>query len=358
MKQQRRPTIKRIAALAEVSRGTVDRALNNRSGVDPAVAERIRRIADELGYAPHKAAKSLRFNHSPKTIGIVLPSVNRAFFDQIVEGVHQAAQELRDMGIGTTVNTVDAADDTLVERAMNDMIEAHVAGLIITGPDTARVRSAVNRAVEVGIPVITINSDIPDSKRLCFVGQDLAKSGRVAGELMAKTVCGSGRVLAITGNLNFQAHNDRIVGFREGLLRWAHDLEVDVREGFDTYQGTFDAVRNAFAEAQRNGLPIRGVYMATGNIDAALELLQPPQALTMNGHHVPQRRPRVITNDVLPVVTRGLQEGAIDFTIFQDPVHQGYVPVKTMYNYLLTREPPESEWYQSPIRIMGASELE
>jgi LacI family transcriptional regulator len=220
MKQQRRPTIKRIAALAEVSRGTVDRALNNRSGVDPAVAERIRRIADELGYAPHKAAKSLRFNHSPKTIGIVLPSVNRAFFDQIVEGVHQAAQELRDMGIGTTVNTVDAADDTLVERAMNDMIEAHVAGLIITGPDTARVRSAVNRAVEVGIPVITINSDIPDSKRLCFVGQDLAKSGRVAGELMAKTVCGSGRVLAITGNLNFQAHNDRIVGFREGLLRW------------------------------------------------------------------------------------------------------------------------------------------
>ena len=42
-------TIKEIARLAEVSRGTVDRVLNNREGVSEETAERVRRIADELG---------------------------------------------------------------------------------------------------------------------------------------------------------------------------------------------------------------------------------------------------------------------------------------------------------------------
>lgn len=45
-------TLAEIAALAGVSRGTVDRALNDRGRVDPKVAARVRRIAAERGYRP------------------------------------------------------------------------------------------------------------------------------------------------------------------------------------------------------------------------------------------------------------------------------------------------------------------
>ena len=53
-------TMQQIADLAGVSRGTVDRALNNRGRIRPEVAEKIKMIAKELGYQPNIAAKAGR----------------------------------------------------------------------------------------------------------------------------------------------------------------------------------------------------------------------------------------------------------------------------------------------------------
>lgn len=347
--RKRRPTIANIAEIAGVSRGTVDRALNDRPGVNQEVAEMVRKIAGDLGYAPNRAAKALRFNHDPKRIGVILPVASSEFFGDIVDGIHRAEEELHDMGIETEISIIDCTDDSVVAGTLERLAEEGVAGVIATGPDTARVREAIDTLSEGGIPVVTINSDIRDCKRLCFVGQDLRKSGVVAAELMAKLVTGPGRVLAVTGNLQFQAHKDRIVGFRAGIERWGKALEVDVREGFDSYGRTSECIDKAYLKAAEEETEIVGVYMATGSIDACVDTLRRKN---------PRVRPRVVTNDVIPTVRTCLVSGEIDFTIFQDPVHQGYAPVKIIYDYLLTKEPPKSSWDQSPIRIMGASEIE
>lgn len=60
-------TIKDIAALAGVSRGTVDRVLNNRGSVNPATAEKINEIAKALDYKPNKAAGACRSKKETKT---------------------------------------------------------------------------------------------------------------------------------------------------------------------------------------------------------------------------------------------------------------------------------------------------
>lgn len=57
-------TIKEIADRAGVSRGTVDRVLNNRGKVNPEKEERVRRIAQELGYKPNVAGKAWRRGRS------------------------------------------------------------------------------------------------------------------------------------------------------------------------------------------------------------------------------------------------------------------------------------------------------
>ena len=68
-------TAQKIAELAGVSRGTVDRALHNRGRVNPEVAARIRKIADELGYKPNIVGQALVRSKRGARIGVILQSI-------------------------------------------------------------------------------------------------------------------------------------------------------------------------------------------------------------------------------------------------------------------------------------------
>lgn len=72
-------TIKDIAALAGVSRGTVDRVLNNRGSVNPATAEKINEIAKALDYKPNKAGLALAAQKRSWKLGVILFSTDNPF---------------------------------------------------------------------------------------------------------------------------------------------------------------------------------------------------------------------------------------------------------------------------------------
>jgi len=72
-------SIKQIADLAGVSRGTVDRALNDRYGIDPDLKARILKIATDLGYRSNRAGKMLSIRKSPLRIGVQMPSIGNDF---------------------------------------------------------------------------------------------------------------------------------------------------------------------------------------------------------------------------------------------------------------------------------------
>ena len=65
-------TLQQIAEAAGVSRGTVDRALNNRGRIRPEVEERIKRIAREMGYQPSRAGRALAMAKRKIRIGVIL----------------------------------------------------------------------------------------------------------------------------------------------------------------------------------------------------------------------------------------------------------------------------------------------
>lgn len=354
----RKPTIQEIARIAEVSRGTVDRVLHKRGDVKPQVAERIRQVVSDLGYAPNRAAKALKYSSTPKLVSCILPVSNREYFDQVAVGFASAARELADMGITVDVERLDCDDEgTLIEairrRCSDDGgfssgSDATVAGLILTAPDTEPVRGAIDCVIAAGVPVITLNSDITECGRLCFVGQDLKRSGLVAAELLAKMLRDEGRVVAVTGNLVYQAHTDRVVGFQRGIKLWGGSLDVDVRESFGTYQGTISCLEASFRQAKDEGMPIVGIYMATGINEACIDFLVERGLVGTV---------RVVTNDNTRSIRRALEAGIVDYTICQDPEHQGYTPLKLMYEYLFHNTLPLQPWYQSPINIVGASDI-
>ena len=68
-------TLNQIAEICGVSRGTVDRALHNKGNVRPAVAERIKAVANEYGYTPNRAGLALSRASHPIRIGVIIISV-------------------------------------------------------------------------------------------------------------------------------------------------------------------------------------------------------------------------------------------------------------------------------------------
>ena len=87
-------TIKQLADLCGVSRGTVDRVLNNRGNVNPAKAAMIREMAEKMHYRPNPVGKALTARRKHPTVGIVMPSEGIAFFDDVVTAMQLGGDDL------------------------------------------------------------------------------------------------------------------------------------------------------------------------------------------------------------------------------------------------------------------------
>ena len=84
-------TIKEIASLAGVSRGTVDRVLNHRGAVSPQTEQKIWEIVQALDYKPNKAGIVLAAQKKNLKLGVVLLGLATPFYDDILIGVRSKA---------------------------------------------------------------------------------------------------------------------------------------------------------------------------------------------------------------------------------------------------------------------------
>ena len=173
-------TVKQIAELANVSRGTVDRVLNNRSGVSEATRQKVLKIAKELHYEPNFLAKALVSKKESLKIGVILTPDYNPFIHDIISGINRAKKEFSAFGIEVIIKLMTSLDPSEEIRIINDLTENGVSGMAVFPLDHPNVYALLNSLIEKGIAVITFNSPAPEVKSLCFIGQDHYKGGRTA----------------------------------------------------------------------------------------------------------------------------------------------------------------------------------
>ena len=149
---KRKINIKDVAARANVHPSTVSRVLNpsTRSMVSADVADRVTRIADEMGYARSPLASGLRTGKS-YTIGVIIPDLSNPVFPPVVRGIE------RTLGIaGYIAILADSDNNPKSEKAIFDsMISRRIDGLIMA---TAHTKDPVVRAcIEEKIPLVLVN---------------------------------------------------------------------------------------------------------------------------------------------------------------------------------------------------------
>ena len=125
-------TLKQIAELAGVSRGTVDRALYNRGRINPEVAERIRTIAKELGYQPNRAGKALAMAKHPIKIGVIAQATETPFMHLLLSGVEDARKEVSNFGAEVLIRSMIGLDAAHQLRLIDELVAENINGLAIT----------------------------------------------------------------------------------------------------------------------------------------------------------------------------------------------------------------------------------
>src|SRR6266498_1968787 len=84
-------------------------------------------------------------------------------------------------------------------RVLNDLIGHGVDGIAVSCDDPTACIDPINRAVAAGIPVMTWDSDSPDSKRFTFLSIDNYRGGEQAADLLARAIGAHGKVAILTG---------------------------------------------------------------------------------------------------------------------------------------------------------------
>lgn len=312
-------TIKDIAAVAEVSRGTVDRVLNNRGSVKPDVEERVKMVAASMGYKPNAAAKAFSTLKKKMVFGILLPSIGDLFFEDLITGIWEAQRELEDYGVKIILKETSGYDVDRQLEEIDELLGEGITALGLLPLMDGRVAGKIDSIVDSGIPVVTINSDIEDSRRNIYVGTDFKKSGNLAAGLMG-LINPRARVLILTGSSKLLSHKLRIDGFYEKIeQRFPQISVIDTIECRNNNFTAYEGVKRAIEEHPE----MDALYITAEGIKGACE------AVSLH----PEREIRIICFDDVNYVKEYIKEGKISATICQQPNRQGYEAVKSMFSW-------------------------
>ena len=163
----------------------------------------------------------------------------------------------------------DAQNDTLKQRAhVEEFVSAGVDLLIISPKEAQPLTEPVAKAMDAGIPVIVLDRRVVGDKYTCFIGADNVIIGRAAGEWIAKTLGGKGKVVELKGLMTSTPGQDRNSGFRDGIkgteievifeadMKW---LEPDARKEMESALARFDEIDLVYAH---NDPGAHGAYLA------------------------------------------------------------------------------------------------
>jgi ribose transport system substrate-binding protein len=267
--------------------------------------------------ATNSSKKSLR-------ITMIAKSNTNPVFQSAKVGAEAAAADLsKETGWNISVDwrTPDTEDGQVqaqyVAQAVNDGANA----VLISCSDAAKVTGAINDAVDKGVPVMTFDSDAPDSKRFAFFGADDIECGQKTMDELAKQLGEKGNVAILAGNQNAPNLQKRVQGAKAAAKKYPGIKIVDTFYHPESPQDATSAVMSAMnANPQINGWAMIGGWPLFA--PSLLKDLDPSKVKIVAVDALPEE---------LPYIERGLAP-----VLFAQPTYEwGYKSVGIIVDKLV-----------------------
>ncbi len=270
------------------------------------------------------------------TIAWIPKAMNNPIFELGYRGALKRAEELSARGpvrvhiLYVAPVSADAAEQV---RVMEDVIVRGVDAIAISCIDPVACRDPIDKAVKAGIPVMTWDSDSPNSLRFTSWSIDNYRAGQVAAYLLVRAMGGRGKVALLTGVPGAYNLEERIRGFRD-LIAVFPDIDVvavavsneDINLGVQVVEETM------LAHPDLNGWFFVGMWPLFAE-RGAMPLWE---AAAKSG------RLKTVAFDTLPVELELLRDGYLSGLVGQKYWGWGYETVRIIYEHtvLNKRFPP------------------
>ncbi len=265
-------TIQDVARAAGVSPATVSRVFNG-GRVTPERAERVRRAAQELGFAPNRVARSLRTQRSG-LIGLIIPDIENPFFTAIARGVEDAA-------LRTDLSVVLCNTDGDVDkerRYLEVALAERMAGVIVAA--ASRQRTDLSALESRGMPVVAVDRRPRGSDVDVVLVDDEHGGEEATAHLFAR---GYRRVACITGPQGASTSEERLAGYRTAVTDFLADHpelappDGDPLRDYTRYadfraEGGYKAMKDLLAEPSKpDAVFVANNLMTVGALQALAE---------------------------------------------------------------------------------------
>ncbi len=240
---------------------------------------------------------------------------NLEFFNAHKYGWKWAGEQL---GVKTTYVGPAEYDMNAMVAAFDQAIAKQPKGIVVFGVEPV-LKPEIDKASDAGIPVVTVLGDVPDSKRVAFVGSNQYDLGYLGGKKLAEALDGKGKI-AILSIPSVQMFDDRENGYRAAFKGYPG---VQVVQVGDTKADTVTAINTAKAIMQRfPDLSAFACTDSTGGIAAATAVSEAGKAGQV----------KIVSMDRNSDVLQKIQDGIITGTVAQDDPAMPYWALLVLYN--------------------------
>lgn len=263
--------------------------------------------------APGKTA-----NEADKHVVLIAQEQDNPFWRTLEKGAREAAAQLgMQIDYMGPIRINPAEQTSLLEKS----IAAKPDAILLQGIKDQSYERLINKAADLGIPVITVDADAKASRRLAYVGTDNREAGKRMGELVVNEAGGKGRIGVIIGSEQADNQQLRLEGFRSLIAN---------HKGFEIV-----AVRSSNISRIHAAKQTEAMMTENAGIETMVGLSSLDAAGIVEGLKAVNRSDiRVFGFDDLDETRQGIAQGDITSVVVQHPQEIGAKSVRLLSEFL------------------------
>jgi len=273
------------------------------------------------------------FHEETERYIFVAANTNLPYWQEAKAGFMDAARGLGVKAEFTGSDTYSPQDEL---AAFQKAVERHPAGIAVSPARPELFKDAIDAAVKSGIPVICVDSDAPESRRVLFIGTDNYQAGLISGRRIGELMHGKGQLVVITipGQLNL---DERLHGLTEALKKYP---EIKVSQTLDD-KGDPRSANDQISALLDSKAPIDGIVCleASGGPGVAEAL----HRLNLGGK-IP-----MVAMDKTPETLDFIAEGVIAATVSQKPYTMAFYGLRFLDDLHHNIVHEFKDWQTAPV---------